>query len=70
MRTNIVIDDDLMAEAMVAAGVKTMREAVHEALSRMVRAKRQRDAWEALRGTGWQGNLDDMRTDKPLPLFE
>ena len=70
MRTNIVIDEHLMTEAMAAAGARTMREAVHEALSRMVRAKRQRDAWDALRGTGWQGDLNDMRTDKPLPSFE
>lgn len=70
MRTNIVIDDDLMAEAMLATGAKTMREAVHEALSRTVKAKRQREAWDALRGTGWQGDLDEMRTDKPMPSFE
>ena len=67
MRTNIVIDDDLMAEAMVATGAKTMREAVHEALRRTVRAKKQLDSFRALKGLGWDGDLEDMRTSKHAP---
>jgi Arc/MetJ family transcription regulator len=67
VRTNIEIDDALMAEAMQALGVKTKREAVHEALKRLVRAKRQLAAWDALRGSGWDGDLDDMRTSKYVP---
>jgi Arc/MetJ family transcription regulator len=64
MRTNIEIDDALMAEAMEALGVKTKREAVTEALRSVVRAKRQLQAWDALRGSGWEGDLDEMRTSK------
>lgn len=70
MRTNIEIDDQLMAEAMAAFGVTTKREAVEEALRRSVRAHRQRDAFFALRGIGWEGDLDDMRTSKYSPAAE
>ncbi len=67
MRTNIEIDDALMAEAMKALGAKTKREAVEEALRRSVRAKRQLDALRGLEGIGWEGDLDDMRTSKYIP---
>lgn len=70
MRTNIVIDDDLMAEAMTELGAKTKREAVETSLRRSIKAARQLRAWDALRGTGWEGDLNAMRTDKPLPSFE
>jgi Arc/MetJ family transcription regulator len=63
MRTNIEIDDALMAEAMEAAGKTTKRETVEEALRQMVAIWRQRELLE-LRGIGWDGDLDDMRTSK------
>lgn len=64
MRTNIEIDDVLMAEAMAASGAKTKRDAVEIALRRLVRTKQQLQAWDDLRGSGWEGDLDDMRTSK------
>ena len=64
MRTNIDIDDSLMREAMAATGTTTKREAVETALRQVVRAKRQLEAIQGLRGIGWEGDLDDMRTDK------
>ncbi len=70
MRTNIEIDDDLMAEAIVALGVKTKREAVEESLRRSVRAARQLKALREMNGAGWEGDLDDMRTSKYLPTDE
>ncbi len=63
MRTNIEIDDALMTEAMAAAGTSTKRQTVEEALRRMVAIWRQRELLE-LRGLGWEGDLDDMRTSK------
>ena len=62
MRTNIVIDDRLMAEAMAASGLKSKRAVVEEALRRMVQIKRQAELRQ-LRGIGWEGDLDAMRTD-------
>jgi Arc/MetJ family transcription regulator len=67
MRTNIEIDDELMAEAMEVLGVKTKREAVEHALRSTVRARRQYEALMSLKGIGWEGDLDDMRTSKHLP---
>lgn len=67
MRTNIDIDESLMAEAMDALGAKTKRETVQKALSEAVRIKRQLRALEELRGIGWEGDLDDMRTSKYIP---
>lgn len=67
MRTNIDIDDALMAEAMVATGATTKRDAVDRALRQVVRAERQLRALQGLRGIGWDGDLDDMRTSKHVP---
>lgn len=63
MRTNIFIDDDLMAVAMRVAGKKTKRETVDAALRQMVSIAQQ-EALLELRGLGWEGDLDDMRTSK------
>jgi Arc/MetJ family transcription regulator len=64
MRTNIVIDDALMADALKATGLKTKREAVELALRTLIRLTRQRDL-RALRGRlDWQGDLDAMRADR------
>ena len=62
MRTNIVIDDQLMKEAMELSGLKTKREVVEHALRRLVRLKKQEKILE-LRGIGWDGDLDKMRRD-------
>lgn len=67
MRTNIEIDETLMAEAMDVLGTKTKREAVQKALERVVRVRRQLQALDELRGSGWDGDLDDMRTSKYVP---
>jgi Arc/MetJ family transcription regulator len=50
MRTNIDIDDGLMAEAMRRGGYPTKRAAVEEGLRLLVRLARQREAAAALRG--------------------
>lgn len=63
MRTNIVIDDKLMAEALVASGAKTKREAVELGLKALVDLRKQEQA-RALRGRiTWEGDLDAMRSD-------
>ena len=63
MRTNIVIDDRLMADAMALSGVKTKREAVHLALETLVRLKRQDDIVKLRGKINWTGDLDSMRRD-------
>ena len=63
MRTNIVIDDRLMSEAMKASGAQTKREAVEMGLKTLLRLSRQAEI-RTLRGKlAWRGDLDEMRTD-------
>ncbi len=63
MRTNIVIDDDLMKRAMRASGAKTKREAVEAALRLMV-SIRQQEQIRWLRGKlKWEGDFEAMRRD-------
>lgn len=63
MRTNIVIDDDLMNNAIMASGLKTKREAVELGLRILINLKEQEDI-KRLRGKlKWDGNLEEMRTD-------
>jgi Arc/MetJ family transcription regulator len=61
VRTNIEIDDDLLADAMRAAASGIKRATVDEALRTVVRLFRQKKAIEELRGIGWEGDLDAMR---------
>ena len=61
MRTNIDLDDALLAEAMAAAGLATKKATVEEALRRLVAEHRRRHALEDLAGLGWDGDLDAMR---------
>jgi len=61
MRTNIEIDDALLAEAMALTGEPTKRAMVEAALRTVVRLKRQKQAGMNLAGIGWEGDLDAMR---------
>jgi len=63
MRTNIVIDDDLMASALKMTGLRTKREAVELGLKILIRFKKQEQIRQFRGKLTWQGNLDEMRTD-------
>jgi Arc/MetJ family transcription regulator len=64
MRTNIVIDDKLMADTLRATGLKTKREAVELGLKTLLRLQQQTEL-RKLRGKyEWEGDLDAMRRDK------
>ncbi len=64
MRTNIVIDDKLMREALRATGLKTKREAVEQGLRTLLRLSKQAEI-RRLRGKlDWQGDLNAMRSDR------
>jgi Arc/MetJ family transcription regulator len=64
MRTNIVIDEELMKSAIRLTGAKSKREAVELALRSLVRLKQQ-EKIKGFRGKlKWEGDLDDMRRDK------
>jgi Arc/MetJ family transcription regulator len=64
VRTNIVIDDKLMRDALRATGLKTKREVVELGLRTLLRLNRQMEI-RRLRGKlDWQGDLDTMRSDR------
>jgi Arc/MetJ family transcription regulator len=64
MRTNIVIDDDLMAQALKATGLKTKREVVEQGLKLLVQRKQQQTIRDLRGKLKWEGNLDEMRGSK------
>ena len=63
MRTNIEIDDKLMAEAMKAMGTKTKRETVEKALEAQVAIKRQLGIRSLMGKVEWEGDLDEWRRE-------
>ena len=64
MRTNIVIDDKLMKNALRTTGVKTKREAVELGLRTLVQLGKQQQARQLRGKITWEGDLDAMRTGK------
>jgi Arc/MetJ family transcription regulator len=65
MRTNIVIDDQLMKRAMRASKATTKRETVERSLQLMVRLADQEKLIRSARGKlHWEGDLDVMRLDR------
>jgi Arc/MetJ family transcription regulator len=64
-RTNLVLDESLLEEATRLSGEKTYSGAVNRALEDFIRRAKSRRILE-LRGSGlWQGNLGEMRRDRP-----
>ena len=64
-RTNIDIDDDLIARAMRAFGLRTKREAVHLALERLLGGGPMSiEEQLGMEGVGWDGDLDAMRSNR------
>ena len=62
-RTNIDIDDELVAAVMEQNGLKTKREAVDFALRRAVRRVASVDELLALEGIGFDLDLDEIRNE-------
>jgi Arc/MetJ family transcription regulator len=67
-RTNIDLDDELVAEVMRRFGLRTKKEAVDLALRRLVGPRLSPEFLEGLEGIGWEGDLDEMRTSKIADL--
>jgi Arc/MetJ family transcription regulator len=61
MRTNVVIDDELMADALESTGLNTKKAVIEEALRTLVRLKKQ-ERVRSLRGKlQWEGELNTLR---------
>ena len=61
MRTNIVIEDELMAEALKLTGLSTKREAVETALRLMIDLRKQEQIRKFRGKLRWQGDLEEQR---------
>ncbi|MDZ4689173.1 MAG: type II toxin-antitoxin system VapB family antitoxin [Planctomycetaceae bacterium] len=64
MRTNIVIDDQLMKDALRATGLKTKREAVELGLRTLLRLRQQEELRRFRGKLNWQGDLEALRSDR------
>jgi len=61
VRTNVIIDDELMTQAMKYTGLKTKKAVIEEALRTLIRLKAQEEV-RSLRGKlRWEGDLNQMR---------
>lgn len=62
IRTNIVVDSQLIEAGLKATGLKTRRELVDFALRELLRHKQQRKILSLKGKVKWEGNLSDLRT--------
>jgi Arc/MetJ family transcription regulator len=62
MRTNVVIDDALMEEAMRVGGFKTKRATIEEGLRLLVLLRKQKEIKRFRGKLNWEGDLDEMRS--------
>ena len=69
MRTNIEIDDELLANVMAATGLRTKKAAVEHGLRLALRIQGQVEAFNNLKGIGWEGDLDQMRDSGAVELL-
>ena len=63
MRTNIVLDDNLMDTALKLTGLPTKKKAIEEGLKLLIQVSRQAKIKKYRGKLPWTGDLDDMRTD-------
>ncbi len=64
MRTNIDIDDELLAEAAKIAGTTTKKSTVEAALRELIRRHKVRRVLELRGSFGWEGDLQEMRRSR------
>jgi Arc/MetJ family transcription regulator len=64
VRTNILIDDKLMRDALRASRLKTKHEAVEEGFRTLLRLKRQEEIRKYRAKLAWKGDLDERKTDR------
>ncbi len=67
-RTNIDIDDILIARVMVRYQLRTKREAVDFALRSVASEPMSVEEALAMRGSGWDGDLEQMRQSRIVEL--
>lgn len=63
MRTNIVLDEQLVKQCLEVTGLKTKRELVEHALKKLLKTHRQGKIKDYFGKLRWEGDLEEMRTD-------
>jgi Arc/MetJ family transcription regulator len=61
-RTNIDIDDEVITRVQKIYGLRTKKDAVDFALRRLLVEPMSEAEAKAMRGSGWAGDLEEMRT--------
>jgi Arc/MetJ family transcription regulator len=61
MRTNIEIDDELMADAMRESGLPTKKAVVEAGLRALIDRTRRKKLLDAFGKYPWEGDLHEMR---------
>jgi Arc/MetJ family transcription regulator len=59
MRTNIMLDDELVKRAQKLTGIKTKRELIHEALRTLILLKEQAEVRNMRGKLKWEGDLNE-----------
>ncbi|MCX7008031.1 MAG: type II toxin-antitoxin system VapB family antitoxin [Kiritimatiellaeota bacterium] len=60
-RTNVVLDDDLVAQCQAVTGIPTRRSLIDHALQELLRHERQKTVLELKGRIAWQGDLSAWR---------
>jgi Arc/MetJ family transcription regulator len=60
-RTNVVLDDEVVAQAKKVTGIKTVRHLLDHALKELLRHKNQRRLLKLRGKIDWEGDLSDLR---------
>ncbi len=64
MRTNIVIDDELLNEAFSVSNAKTKKDLIHEALKEFIRLKKRKDLVDLAGAVRFHKNYDHKKLRK------
>ncbi len=64
-RTNVDIDDELVGRVMSRYGLRTKRAAIDLALRRVDVEPMSREEALEMRGSGWGGDLEQLRAGRP-----
>jgi Arc/MetJ family transcription regulator len=59
--TSVMLDDEIIREAMQLTGAKSKSEVIDEALRALIRLRKQARIWDLFGTVAWEGNLDAMR---------
>lgn len=65
-RTNLVLNEQLLKQAVQLLGAKTYSETVNLALEEAIRAAKVRGLSHWIGADAWEGNLSEMREDRPM----